>query len=91
MDWWQVWWAWLVGAGVLGMLEMVVPAFVFLGFAVGAAVTGVLIGVGVLGHGFGVTLAVFAVASLAGWFALKSVFARGHGQAKVWEKDINEN
>jgi membrane protein implicated in regulation of membrane protease activity len=91
MVWWQVWWVWIVVAGVLGVLEMLVPAFVFLGFAVGAALTGVLIGLGVLTGGFGAVLAVFAVASLAGWFALRTVFARNHGRPKVWDRDINEN
>ena len=39
---WQLWWVWMVAAGLLAILEMLVPAFVFLGFAVGAAITGLL-------------------------------------------------
>ncbi len=88
---WQIWWVWMVAAGVLGMLEMLVPAFVFLGFAVGAALTGILIGVGLLGAGFGLTVAVFAVLSLGGWIALRALFGRHHGQVRIWDRDINEN
>jgi membrane protein implicated in regulation of membrane protease activity len=91
MVWWQVWWVWMVIAGVLGVLEMVVPAFVFLGFAVGAAITGILVGIGAPSGGIGVVLTVFAIASLGGWFALRAAFARNHGRPKVWDRDINEN
>ena len=91
MIWWQVWWIWMVIAGVLAILEMVVPAFVFLGFAVGAALTGILMGVGALTGGMGLVLAVFAVLSLGGWFGLRAAFARNHGRQKLWDRDINEN
>ena len=63
------WWAWLVGAMVLAALEVVLPGFVFLGFAAGAAVTGLILALG-LGVGIGGTLLMFAVASgLAEWSA----------------------
>jgi len=38
--WWATWWAWWAAAAVLGILEVVVPASVFLGFALGAFGTG---------------------------------------------------
>ena len=43
---WSVWWAWIVGALVLAILEIFAPGFLFLGFAVGAALTGILMAVG---------------------------------------------
>ena len=42
----QVWWLWIVAGFALGVLEVIVPGFIFLGFAIGAALTGALIGLG---------------------------------------------
>ena len=36
-----LWWAWLVLAVILAALEVLLPVFVFLGFAAGAMVTGI--------------------------------------------------
>ena len=89
--WWQNWWVWMVAAGLLAILEMIVPAFVFLGFAVGAAITGLLTLAGVLGSAWAPMVFVFAVASLGGWFLLRAVFGKHEGQVKVIDRDINEN
>jgi inner membrane protein len=89
---WQVWWVWVAAGFVLGIIEVAVPGFIFLGFAGGAIVTGILIGVGLLaGASFAVLLAVFAVASLVVWLGLRSVFGKREGQVKIWDKDINDN
>ena len=48
MQLWTQWWFWLSFAAVLGILEVVTPAFVFLGFALGAAAVGVLLMTGLL-------------------------------------------
>jgi membrane protein implicated in regulation of membrane protease activity len=89
---WQVWWVWVAAGFVLGIIEVAVPGFIFLGFAGGAIVTGVLIGIGLLaGASFAVLLAVFAVASLAVWLGLRSVLGAREGQVKIWDKDINDN
>ena len=48
-DLWSIWWVWIVAALVLAIIEIFVPAFVFLGLAVGAAVVGVALGFGALG------------------------------------------
>ncbi|MEM0950166.1 MAG: hypothetical protein AAGK37_22425 [Pseudomonadota bacterium] len=93
---WSVWWAWLVAALVLAILEIFAPAFLFLGFAVGAAVTGVLMAFGgplavAMTGSLPVTLLVFAVASLAAWIALRRVLGIRDGQVKVFDRDINED
>ncbi len=88
--WWQMWWVWVVAGGVLAIAELLVPAFVFLGFACGAVVTGLLVLAGALGGSWAPMVFVFAVASLGAWFGLRAVFGRHEGQVKVWEKDVND-
>ena len=88
---WQLWWVWMVAAGLLAILEMLVPAFVFLGFAVGAAITGLLTLAGVLGSAWAPMVFVFAIASLGGWYLLRALFGRHEGQVKIIDRDINEN
>ena len=87
---WSVWWVW-VGAGLaLAILEVFAPAFVFVGFAIGAVVVG-----GLLALGLGITLpwllVTFAVVSLLAWIVLRQVFGIRRGQVKTWDTDINEN
>jgi membrane protein implicated in regulation of membrane protease activity len=88
---WQVWWVWLVGAGILAILEILLPGFVLLGFAVGAAATGLLMLIGAVGGSLGPVAMVFALASLAGWYGLRAIFGKQSGQVKIVERDINEN
>ena len=38
--WWSLWWVWMVGALLLAILEVMAPAQIFLGFAIGAAGVG---------------------------------------------------
>jgi membrane protein implicated in regulation of membrane protease activity len=91
MSWFGIWWAWIVVGFALGVLEVLAPAYIFLGFAVGAVATGVLVGIGVLGGSLPVTLVVFALASLAAWFATRRFLGKNAGQAKIWDRDINDN
>ena len=86
---WTLWWAWVVFGVALGVLEVLVPGFIFLGFAVGAVLVGVLVGIGVLGGSVPVLALVFAVLSLAAWVGLRRVVGVKEGQVKVWDKDIN--
>ena len=39
----DTWWAWVVLGFALGVLEILVPGYIFLGFAIGAVVTGILL------------------------------------------------
>jgi membrane protein implicated in regulation of membrane protease activity len=88
--WWATWWAWVVAGFALGVLEVIVPGYLFLGFAVGAVMTGGLIGFGILGTSLPFTILVFAVVSLGAWFALRRVLGTPEGQVKVWHKDVND-
>ncbi|PKP72887.1 MAG: hypothetical protein CVT84_16410 [Alphaproteobacteria bacterium HGW-Alphaproteobacteria-6] len=88
---WAEWWVWMIAGAVLAALEVVVPGFILLGFAIGAAVTGALLWLGILGGSLAVLLFVFALAALAGWAALRRVLGVRRGQIKLWDRDINEN
>ena len=86
----QVWWAWVVAGFALGVLEVIVPGFIFLGFAIGAVITGALIGIGILVGGPPLLLMVFAALSVVAWLGLRRVMGVREGQVKIWHKDIND-
>ena len=86
---WAVWWVWVVFGVALGVLEVLVPGFIFLGFAIGAVVTGALVFVGLLGGSVPVLVLVFAVLSMVAFLVLRRVVGVTKGQVKVWDKDIN--
>lgn len=86
----HVWWVWVVAGFGLGVLEVIVPGFIFLGFAIGAVLTGVLIAVGVLNGGPALLVLVFAVVSVAAWAVLRRAVGVREGQVKIWHKDIND-
>jgi len=87
---WNVWWVWIVAGFALGVLEILAPGYIFLGFAIGAVLTGVLLGLGVLGGSLSLLLLVFAALSLASWLALRRSMGVTEGQTKIWHKDIND-
>lgn len=91
MDWHNLWWVWVVAGGVLGIVEVALPGFIFLGFAAGAVLTGILVATGLIGAALAPKVFVFAVASLAAWYGLRAVFGKHEGQVKVIDRDINEN
>ena len=90
---WSTWWIWMIGALVLGFVEVLAPAQIFLGFAVGAALTGLalLFGVPGMATSLPLTLVVFAVLSLVAWIVTRKVMGVRPGQVKVFERDINED
>ena len=92
----SVWWVWLVAALMLGVLEVFVSGYILLGFAIGAAITGILLAIGGPVAGFlagstAATILVFAVLSLIAWGLLRRVVGVREGQVKVWDRDINED
>ena len=89
MDLWAVWWVWVVAGVALAVLEVLVPGFVFLGFAISAVMVGVFVAVGLLGGSVPVLVLVFAVLALAAFVVLRRVVGVTKGQVKVWDKDIN--
>ena len=84
------WWAWVILGFALGVLEVIVPGFIFLGFAIGAVVTGVLVGLGIPA-GLPALILIFAVVSVVAWLVLRRVVGVRDGQVKVWDRDINDN
>jgi membrane protein implicated in regulation of membrane protease activity len=90
MSWWLLWWVWIAVAVVLGILEVVLPVFVFLGFSAGAFATALLVAVGV-DLGLGGTLLVFAMISSAAYAVLRLSLGSHGGRARIVDRDINEN
>ena len=87
---WAVWWVWVVAGFALGVVEVLMPGFIFLGFAIGAVITGLLVGIGVLGGSMSALVLAFALASLAAWLLLRQMFGGRSGQVKLWDKDVND-
>ena len=81
------WWAWLAVAVLFVALEVVLPVFAFIGFAAGAAVTGLLL---LLGMGAGGTLLVFAVLSAVAFAALWAILGHDRGGERIVSTDIND-
>jgi membrane protein implicated in regulation of membrane protease activity len=83
------WWAWVILGFALGVLEVLAPGFIFLGFAIGAVVTGVLVGIGIPA-GPAALILVFAVVSVVAWLVLRRTMGVREGQVKIWDRDIND-
>lgn len=86
---WTTWWIWVAGALLLGILEMVIPAYIFLGFAMGALAVGVLLALLPLTGPWALVL--FAVFSLLAYVALRLAFGLPRGQVRTFDRDINDN
>lgn len=87
---WATWWVWVVAGFALGVVEVLLPGFIFLGFAIGAVITGMLVGIGLLGANVPLLVLAFALASLVAWYVLRRMFGVKGGEVKLWDKDINE-
>ena len=88
------WWAWAAAALVMGILEIVAPAFILLGFAIGAGVVALLLffgGAAAVGGTVPWMLVIFATTSLIAWILLKRFFRLEKGQVKVFKSDINDH
>ena len=86
----MAWWVWIVSGFVLGALELMLPGYIFLGFAAGAASVGVILWTGVLALSLPAQLAVFALISLAAWAGLRAAFPMQRGSVKRFTHDIND-
>lgn len=86
---WEIWWVWIAGAMVLAILELFAPGFIFVGFAFGAAVVGVILALG-LGLSLPWALVIFAVVSAAAWIVTRRLMGERQGQKKTFDHDINE-
>lgn len=86
---WYDWWVWGSAGLILAILEVVIPGYIFLGFAVGAFVVAVLLALGLTSFGVPTMLVIFAIISLVAFLALRRIFPHSSGNVKVWEDDIN--
>jgi membrane protein implicated in regulation of membrane protease activity len=87
---WSLWWVWGAAALVLAILEVLVPGFVFLGFAAGAlAVSLLLLNTGIA-VGLPLLLLIFAALSLLAWLVMRRVFAGPGDRVRTFEDDIND-
>lgn len=86
---WTLWWAWGALALVLAIIEVLIPGFIFLGFAIGAAGVALLMLLS-LSVGLPLLLLIFAVLSLVAWLVLRRIFALPQGQVKTFSHDIND-
>ena len=92
---WAAWWVWGAAALVLAVGEVLLPAFVLLGFAIGAGVVALILLVGGpvavwLSGSLPMLLLVFAVISLVSWLALRRWVGVYRGQVKTFDHDIND-
>ncbi len=84
------WWVWMSAALLLATAEVIIPGWIFLGFAIGALVLGVLLLIGVAGLSLPITLVIFAVLSLIAYIGLRWVFGLKTGQVRTFDTDIND-
>lgn len=87
---WELSWVWFSAALVLATAEVLVPGYVFLGFALGAFAVGLVLTVITVG-GLAITLVIFAVFSLVAYLAMRRMFGLKTGSVKIWDRDINDN
>lgn len=88
-DYMTLWWVWICVALALGVVELLAPGFIFLGFAIGALAMAVIVFV-MPATNVPALLAMFALCSLIGWIVLRIVFRRQSSGARVVTEDINE-
>ena len=87
----NTWWVWMAAALVLGSLEMLLPGYILLGFAIGAFVMSLGFLAGLFAKtGIAALFAIFAVLSLVAWLVLLRFFKRPGSEPKTFEHDIND-
>ena len=84
------WWVWLSLALILGVVEVLLPGNIFLGFALGAlAMVAVVLALPMAN--VALLAAVFAGLSLAAWVLLHFVFRRQSSGARIVRRGINKD
>ncbi|UOA26969.1 hypothetical protein [Pseudosulfitobacter sp. DSM 107133] len=85
-----IWWVWLAVAIALGVVEVLLPGFIFLGFALGALAMAALVGLVTSSMTVAMSLAAFAALSLLAWIVLRLAFRRQSSGARRVMHDIND-
>ena len=86
----ETWWAWVAFGIIFMLLELMMPSYLFLGFGLGAIVTGITLALGVTMSAQYLML-LFAIASLISWILLRQFFKLPKGNVKTFDHDINDN
>ena len=86
----ETWWAWVAFGIIFMLLELVMPSYLFLGFGLGAIVTGITLALGITMSAQYLIL-LFAIASLISWILLRQFFKLPKGNVKTFDHDINDN
>lgn len=87
----SAWWVWMSAALLLATAEVIIPGWIFLGFAVGALAMGILLLIGLSVASLPITLVIFAVFSLIAYVGLRWTFGLKTGQVTLFDKDINDD
>lgn len=93
--WWSEWWVWLAAALVLAIGEVLLPTFILLGFAIGAAIAGFVFLIGGplaiwLAGSLPLAILFFAIMSLLSWLGLRRWLGLRKGQVKTFDHDVND-
>ncbi|MCJ8141117.1 NfeD family protein [Falsirhodobacter halotolerans] len=83
-------WLWLVAALVLAGVELILPAWVFLGIAGAVAVMGLALLSGLWTADLPLTLVATAALSGVIWILLRRMMGVTKGQVRIWDRDIND-
>ena len=85
-----IWWVWLAAALGLAVLEVLIPGFIFLGFAIGAVAMAAIVAIAPTAMSAPVAVAVFTGLSLVSWMVLRVVFRKQSSGARRVTHDIND-
>lgn len=88
-------WIWLIAAVLLAALEVLLPGYVLLGFAIGAATVGLLLLVGGplawLAGSLPMLVLIFGLVSVAAWLALRRWLSGRRPTVRTFDEDINDD
>lgn len=92
----ELWWVWVAVGMAVAILELLLPGYVFVGIALGAVGTGLVLWSGIwpagwIGNNLSNGLLVTAVLALGAWAALRYSIGVRKGQTKIITRDINED
>ncbi len=92
----EAWWVWIAAGLVLAIMEVALPGYIFVGFALGSIATGLLLWSGQwpaawMAADITHALAVFAALSVVIWLLLRLTLGVRKGQSKTFDRDINED
>lgn len=88
---WENGWLWLIAALVLAGLELLAPAWFFLGAAIAVGIMGLALLAGIYTGSLPVALVVTALLTGLVWFLLRRLIGVQPGQVRIWDRDINDD